>query len=61
MDNCYDASTLGFHGIVPAEAVTDRDPIMHKYMLLNMDWKLVDVEPVDKVLAYLQKFVPKKK
>jgi len=53
MDTCYDASTLGFHGIVPAEAVADRDPIMHKYMLLNLDWKVVDVEPIDKVIKYL--------
>jgi len=53
MATCYDASTLGFHGIVPAEAVADRDPIMHKYMLLNLDWKVVDVEPLEKVLKYL--------
>jgi nicotinamidase-related amidase len=60
MATCYDTSTLGFHGIVPAEAVADRDPIMHKYMLLNLDWKVVDVEPLDKVLKYLSTFVPKK-
>jgi nicotinamidase-related amidase len=53
MATCYDASTLGFHGIVPAEAVADRDPIMHKYMLLNLDWKVVDVDPLEKVLEYL--------
>ena len=56
MATCYDASTLGFHGIVPAEAVADRDPIMHKYMLLNLDWKVVDVEPIENVLKYLSKF-----
>jgi len=56
MATCYDASTLGFHGIVPAEAVADRDPIMHQYMLLNLDWKVVDVEPIDKVLKYLSRF-----
>jgi len=59
MATCYDASTLGFHGIVPAEAVNDRDPIMHKYMLLNLDWKVVDVEPIKRVLEYLSKFVKK--
>ena len=56
----YDASTLGFHGIVPAEAVADRDPIMHKYMLLNLDWKVVDVEPIEKVLKYLSQLKSKK-
>ncbi|MFH0765284.1 MAG: isochorismatase family protein [Calditrichota bacterium] len=56
MATCYDASTLGFHGIVPAEAVNDRDPIMHKYMLLNLDWKVVDVEPVEKVVNYLAQY-----
>ncbi|MFC2045765.1 isochorismatase family protein [Chloroflexota bacterium] len=60
MDTCYDTSTLGFHGIVPAEAVADRDPIMGKYMLLNLDWKVVDVEPIDKILKYLSTFVPRK-
>ena len=60
MATCYDASTLGFHGIVPAEAVADRDPIMHKYMLLNLDWKVVDVEPIEKVLKYLSQFKSKK-
>ena len=34
-------------------AVADRDPIMHKYMLLNLDWKVVDVDPLEKVLEYL--------
>ncbi len=57
MATCYDASTLGFHGIVPAEAVNDRDPIMHQYMLLNLDWKVVDVEPLENVLRYLSRFV----
>jgi len=60
MDTCYDASTQGFHGIVPAEAVADRDPIMHKYMLLNLDWKVVDVEPIEKVLQYLSGYKGKK-
>ena len=56
MATCCDASMLGFHGIVPAEAVGDRDPIMHEYMLLNLDWKVVDVEPIEKVLKYLSRF-----
>jgi maleamate amidohydrolase len=60
MATCYDTSLLGFHGIVPAEAVSDRDPIMHKYMLLNLDWKVVDVEPIENVLKYLARFKGKK-
>ena len=56
MATCYDCSTLGFHGIVPAEAVADRDPTMHEYMLLNLDWKVIDVEPLEEVLKYLSKF-----
>ena len=60
MATCYDASTLGFHGIVPAEAVADRDPIMHEYMLLNLDWKVVDVEPIEEVSKYLSQFKSKK-
>ena len=51
---------LSFHGLVPAEAVADRDPIMHKYMLLNLDWKVVDVEPIEKVLKYLSQLKSKK-
>ena len=56
MATCFDAATLGFHVIVPAEAVADRDPIMHQYMLLNLDWKVVDVEPIDQVLQYLSSY-----
>ena len=61
MATCYDASTLGFHGIVPAEVVADRDLIMHEYMLLNLDWKVVDVEPIEEVLKYLSQFKSKNK
>ena len=61
MATCYDASMYGFHGIVPAEAIADRDPIMHKYMLLNLDWKVVDVEPTENVLKYLSLFKSKRK
>ena len=43
--------------IVPAQAVADRDPIMHRYMLLNLDWKAVDVEPIENVLSYLTDLV----
>ncbi len=60
MATAYDAATLGFHGIIPAEAVADRDPIMGKYMLLNLDWKVVDVEPVAQVLKYLSRFKGRK-
>jgi len=56
MATCYDASPPGFHGIVPAEAVADRDLIMHKYILLNLDWKVANVEPVEEVLKYLAQF-----
>ena len=61
MATCYDASALGFHGIVPAEAVADRDLIMHKYMLLNLDWKVADVEPIEEVLKYLSQFKSRQK
>ena len=57
MTTCFDAATLGFHVIVPAQAVADRDPIMHRYMLLNLDWKAVDVEPIENVLSYLSNLV----
>ncbi|MDP3879991.1 MAG: isochorismatase family protein [Dehalococcoidales bacterium] len=59
MATAYDAAQLGFHGIIPAEAVADRDPIMGWYMLLNLDWKVVDVEPVAEVIEYLKRFLKK--
>jgi nicotinamidase-related amidase len=56
MMTACDCNMLGFRGIIPAETVADRDPIMHQYMLLNLDWKVADVEPLKDVLAYLEKF-----
>ena len=58
MVTACDAAEFGFHVIVPAEAVGDRDPIMGSYMLLNLDWKAVDVEPLDEVMKYLSQFKP---
>jgi nicotinamidase-related amidase len=59
MTTACDALELGFRCIIPAEAVTDTDPVIGKYMLLNLDLKIADVEPLEEVLRYVSLFTKK--
>jgi N-carbamoylsarcosine amidase len=49
-----DALALGFRPIVPREAVGDRVPGAVEANLFDIDAKFGDVEPVERVLAYLR-------
>lgn len=53
-----DALALGFRPIVPREAVGDRVPGAIEANLFDIDAKFGDVEPVDRVLAYLRDAAP---
>jgi nicotinamidase-related amidase len=50
---CRDA-TDSFRVIVPREAVGERCEIMHEVNLLDIDLDLADVEPLERVIAYLK-------
>lgn len=54
-ETCYDAGWLGFHPIVPEEAVGDRDPSLVVPFLVNMAVRWGEVEPIDEVLEYLKR------
>jgi nicotinamidase-related amidase len=51
-----DSIDLGFHTILPIEAVGDRNPGLAKWMLIDIDLKLGDVVPSAEVVDYLQRF-----
>lgn len=51
-----DSIDLGFHTIVPIEAVGDRNPQLAEWMLIDIDLKLGDVVPSTEVIEYLQRF-----
>jgi maleamate amidohydrolase len=53
-----DALALGFRPIVPREAVGDRVPGVIEANLFDIDAKFGDVEPVERVLAYLRATEP---
>lgn len=50
-----DAFSHNFRVIVPQEAVGDRSPQAHRANLFDMDMKFADVEPLDDVVADLQR------
>ena len=50
-----DAFSHNFRVIVPQEAVGDRSPQAHKANLFDMDMKFADVEPLEDVIAELQR------
>ena len=52
---CEDAFTLGFHAIVPHEAVGDRDQSLAVAALVDMDVRYGDVVSVEQVLKYLER------
>ena len=50
-----DAFSHNFRVIVPQEAVGDRCATAHKASLFDMDMKFADVEPLDRVIAELER------
>jgi maleamate amidohydrolase len=50
---CESAFDLGFHAIVPLEAVGDRSPSAHAGALFDIDARLADVMPLAAVLDHL--------
>ena len=53
-----DAIAEGFHPIVVREAVGDRVPGVVEWNLFDIDSKFGDVEPLERVLAYLAEIAP---
>lgn len=51
---CESAFDLGFHAIVPAEAVGDRSASAHEGALFDIDARLADVVRVADVKAYIE-------
>lgn len=49
-----DAHDYNFHTIIPREAVGDRSPTAHEANLFDINARMGDVLPVDKVLAYIE-------
>ena len=56
-NTCEDAIAEGFRPIVVREAVGDRGPGLVEWNLFDMDAKFGDVEPLAKVLAYLDRLL----
>ncbi|MBI3966705.1 MAG: isochorismatase family protein [Chloroflexi bacterium] len=52
--SCFDAQAWGFQTIVARECVTDRSQAAHEANLFDIDSKSADVEPLDRVLDYLE-------
>jgi nicotinamidase-related amidase len=50
---CESSLDLGFHAIVPAEAVGDRSATAHAAALFDIDARLADVMPVAEVLEHV--------
>jgi nicotinamidase-related amidase len=50
---CESAFDLGFHAIVPLQAVGDRSPSAHTGALFDIDARLADVMPLAEVLDHL--------
>ncbi len=53
-----DAVSLGFRPIVVRETVSDRVPGVVQWNLFDIDAKFGDVEPLEKVVAYLSNLTP---